>query len=135
MSGMMTVVWDADVTKLSFIILAIFAAASLKCGYDIYKYENYKNVHKREIELGWFLSETLLALGMIGTVIGFILIMKDFVNLDVQNIQSVQSLIKSLGSGIATALYTTLFGLVGSTFLKLQYFLLEDLIEKNDEQI
>lgn len=132
-TGLMQVVWDSDVTKLSFVILAIFSAASFKCGYDIYTFEKTLCLHKREVELGWFISEILLALGMTGTVIGFIIVMKDFMQLDVQDIASVEMMIKSLGAGVSTALYTTLFGLVANIFLKIQYFLLEDTIEKANE--
>lgn len=134
--GIMTAVWAADVTKLSFVILAIFIAGSIKCGNDIYTFEKTGEVHEREVELGWFTSETLLALGMTGTVIGFIIIMKDFMFINVEDTSSIEALIKSLGSGISTALYTTLFGLVSSILLKVQYFLLEDTVEKaKDEQV
>jgi hypothetical protein len=134
-TGIMETVWHADVTKISFLILAIFGISSFKCGSDIYKYETTNNVHKREVEIGWFAAETLLALGMTGTVIGFIIIMKDFMYIDVQDVASIEAMIKSLGSGISTALYTTLFGLVTSMLLKVQYFLLEDMMEKEDEEV
>jgi len=131
--GIIQTIWIADVTRLSFLIMGIFFVGTFKCGYDILKFEQTGSMHKREIELGWFMSESLLGLGMAGTVIGFIIIMKDFGSLDVQDVSSIQNLIKSLGAGISTALYTTLLGLISSLFLKLQYFLLEDAIEKSDE--
>lgn len=129
--GFLKEVWFADVTKISFIILIIFFIASLKCGFSIYKFEKSGEIHPRDIEFGWFTSEKLLGLGMAGTVIGFIIIMKDFAGVDVTNSSSIEALIKSLGSGISTALYTTLFGLIGNLSLKLQYFLLEDCVEKS----
>ena len=67
---------------------------------------------------------------MIGTIIGFIIVMKDFSTIDFSNLSTIQDLIKNLGSGISTALYTTLFGLVASILTKLQYFALEDIMEK-----
>lgn len=127
-------IWIADVTKLSFLIMAIFLFGSVKCGNDIYVFEKSKKIHPREVEFGWFISETLLALGMTGTVIGFIIIMKDFVSVDVSDVASMELLIKSLGAGVSTALYTTLFGLVGSILLKVQYFLLEDCVEKTKNE-
>lgn len=133
-TGIMETVWYADVTKISFLILAIFGIASVKCGSDIYRHEKTGSLHKRDVELGWFASETLLALGMTGTVIGFIIIMKDFMYIDVQDVSSIEAMIKSLGSGISTALYTTLFGLVTSIILKVQYFMLEDALEKTEDE-
>lgn len=132
--GVISAVWIADVTKLSFVIMAIYLAASIKCGNDIYQFEKTGQVHSREVELGWFTSETLLALGMTGTVIGFIIIMKDFVYVNVEDVSSIEALIRSLGLGISTVVYTTLFGLVGSILLKIQYFLLEDAVEKAKDE-
>lgn len=132
-TGVLGAVWTADVTKLSFLIMGIFSLASFKCGHDLVEYERTGRLHDREVELGWFISETLLALGMTGTVIGFIIIMKDFAFLDVQDVSSVEALIKSLGSGVSTALYTTLFGLATSILLKIQYFLLEDAKKKKEK--
>lgn len=132
-TGLYDTIWAADVTKLSFVILSLFLLSSLKCGWNIYNLEKSLVLHKREIEFGWFMSETLLAIGMTGTVIGFIIIMKDFIKLDINDLSTVESMIKNLGAGISTALYTTLFGLISSILLKVQYFLLEDTFEKINE--
>ena len=132
--GVISAVWIADVTKLSFVIMAIYLAASIKCGNDICQFEKTGQVHSRGVELGWFTSETLLALGMTGTVIGFIIIMKDFMYVNVEDVSSIEALIRSLGLGISTVVYTTLFGLVGSILLKIQYFLLEDAVEKAKDE-
>ena len=75
------------------------------------------------------MSDMFLSIGMIGTVIGFISMLGGFSSLDVNNAETVQGLIKELGSGMSTALYTTLVGLVCSVFLKIQYFNLAQGIE------
>lgn len=134
-SGVAETIWYADVTKISFLITGIFILVSSKCGLDIFKFEKYKKFHERDIEFGWFVSEVLLALGMTGTVVGFIIIMKDFIHVDMSNISTIETLIKSLGSGVSTALYTTLVGLVGSVMLKIQYYLFEDAVKKSDEKV
>ena len=73
---------------------------------------------------------------MIGTIVGFIMMLNGFNTLDIQNIQTVQALLSQLGSSMATALYTTIVGLVCGSALKLQFFIVSlklDSIE-NDKQ-
>ena len=67
---------------------------------------------------------------MIGTVIGFIAMLGGFINLDIENIETIQDLITELGSGMSTALYTTLTGLISSVLLKIQCFNLSYSIDK-----
>lgn len=74
---------------------------------------------------GHFLSDVLLKLGLLGTVVGFI-----FMLLPVGEIQDfdpslMRDLLASMSGGMAVALYTTLAGLITSTLLKLQYHLLD----------
>ena len=80
--------------------------------------------------LGHMISDILLKLGLTGTVVGFILLllpigeMKDF------DPEKIQPLLSSMSGGMAVALYTTLSGLVTSTVLKFQYFLLDSSLSK-----
>ena len=80
--------------------------------------------------LGHMISDILLKLGLTGTVVGFILMllpigeMKDF------DPEKIQPLLSSMSGGMAVALYTTLSGLVTSTTLKFQYFLLDSSLSK-----
>ena len=75
-------------------------------------------------------SDVLLKLGLTGTVVGFILMllpigeMKDF------DAEKIQPLLSSMSGGMAVALYTTLSGLITSTTLKFQYFLLDSCVSK-----
>ena len=75
---------------------------------------------------------------MVGTVIGFIMMLSGFANLDISEIDTVQTLIKELGTGMSTALYTTLAGLICSLLLKIQYFNLNqavDRVQKNEAKL
>lgn len=130
-SGFFHTVWDADVTKLSFLITFLYFMVSVKCGIDIKKFEKDFVSNDRDIEFGWFSADVFLSLGMVGTIIGFILIMKDFSMINFSDLSTIQDLIKNLGSGISTALYTTLFGLVASIMTKIQYFMFESASEKH----
>ncbi len=82
------------------------------------------------MEVGWFTSDLCLTIGMIGTVIGFIMMLSGFATVDISNAKTIQDLVKALGVGMSTALYTTLVGLVCSICLKIQYFNLNQAIDK-----
>ena len=138
--GWLTMVWEKDATKLSFLLMFIFGIMSTWCGYKTWKLsrfldngqtENYL-VEKIEhlMEVGWFTSDLCLSIGMMGTVIGFIMMLSGFTNINTQDVSTVQNLIKNLGVGMSTALYTTLIGLGCSTLLKIQYFNLSQAIDK-----
>jgi flagellar motor component MotA len=75
----------------------------------------------------WFSSETMVTLGLIGTVAGFLLMLSSaFDNLDVSNVENVQKVISNMALGMSTALCTTLSGLVGSVLSKIQMVILEN---------
>ena len=68
----------------------------------------------------------MLALGMIGTVAGFILMLgSSFEGLDVEDTASLKSTLTAMALGMSTALYTTLTGLIFSQFTKIQLVNLE----------
>ena len=59
---------------------------------------------------------------MIGTVIGFIIMLVGFGATDVSDSQSIQNLMGQISTGMSTSLLSTLAGLVCSVLLKLQFF-------------
>ena len=82
--------------------------------------------YDQSTEVGWFISESCLALGMIGTVIGFLLMLGTaFSDLDVTNSAALQTALADMAVGMSTALYTTLIGLVCSLIIKVQLMNLE----------
>jgi len=72
--------------------------------------------------LGHFLADTLLRLGLIGTVVGFILMLLPVGELSEFAPAQLQTLLLSMSAGMGVALFTTLAGLGASTLLKLQYY-------------
>ncbi len=60
---------------------------------------------------GWFLSDLLMRLGLIGTVIGFVLMLGSVYELKEADVTALQQLLATMGSGMQVALYTTLTGL------------------------
>ena len=138
--GFVETIWEQDSIKLSFLLLVIFIKMSAWCGYKTWtlsrfideKKEDKHIVEKIEhlMEVGWFTSDLCLTIGMIGTVIGFIMMLSGFTTVDTADAKTVQDLIKTLGVGMSTALYTTLMGLICSAGLKVQYFNLSQAIDK-----
>ena len=116
--------YNSDQTKISFLIITIFIIASVTVGY--LSYRNSKNFNKLSNYV-WFSSETMVTLGLIGTVAGFLLMLSSaFDNLDVKNVENVQEVITDMSLGMSTALCTTLVGLVCSVLTKIQMVILEN---------
>ena len=116
--------WNADQTKISFIIITIFVATSIATGFLSFRSDTQYIKLSNYI---WFASETMVTLGLIGTVAGFLLMLSSaFDNLDVSNVENVQKVISNMALGMSTALCTTLSGLVGSVLTKIQMVILEN---------
>lgn len=75
--------------------------------------------------LGHFAADVLLKLGLLGTIVGFILMLLPMGEITEFDPSLMQRLLSSMSGGMAVALYTTLAGLVTSTLLKVQYHLLD----------
>ena len=118
--GWVTDIYESDQTKISFVIIGLYVLVSLNLGWNVWKKTKGKDIEK-SITLGWFFSETMLALGMIGTVAGFILMLgSNFAEIDAAQVETLREALKSMALGMSTALYTTLVGLICSQFFKLQ---------------
>lgn len=87
--------------------------------------EALKESVKAPVRLGWLLADLLIKLGLLGTVIGFILMLGAISQADSIDISNIQPLLADMGAGMRVALLTTLCGLVGGTLLGFQYFIVE----------
>ncbi len=74
---------------------------------------------------GWFVADVLLSLGLLGTVIGFIAMLAPIGQLEGGDPAAVKAALTAMSGGMAIALYTTLAGLIGAVWLKVQGFLLD----------
>jgi hypothetical protein len=81
-------------------------------------------------ELGWFVADLLLSLGLLGTVVGFILMLGPISDLDTADQNAVRTALAAMSGGMAVALYTTLTGLIGGILLKVQGFLLDGAVHE-----
>ena len=119
--GILHELYQTDFTKLSWVIIAIFFAMSIALGYKLHK----KDVRTTDFE--WFVAESMLSIGMVGTVIGFIYMLTTiFTGLDVQQVATVQQALSDMATGMGTALWTTLVGLIFSIIYKTQLVLVDE---------
>lgn len=120
--GLVDELYAKDPTRISFLILILYFGSTLYIGWSEWAIskekisdEHYLNVRR----IAWFVSESLMALGMIGTVTGFILMLgSSFESIDVSNTETLKATLTSMAIGMSTALYTTVTGLVCSLWLK-----------------
>jgi hypothetical protein len=81
-------------------------------------------------QFGSFASDTLMKLGLLGTIIGFIMMLAPIAGLDPGDRGAIRSSMNLMSDGMAVAMYTTLAGLVGSILVKIQYYMLDDATAK-----
>lgn len=87
--------------------------------------ESFRERIKAPARLGWLLADLLIKLGLLGTVIGFILMLGAISEAETIDVSNIQPLLTDMGSGMRVALLTTLCGLTGGTLLGFQYFIVE----------
>ena len=116
---------ESDITRLSYLIIFIFLCTSIWIGTKTYKVGILQD-YEQKSDVGWFISESCLALGMVGTVTGFLIMLGTaFENVDVTNAATLQQALADMATGMSTALWTTLVGLVCSLIIKVQLVNLE----------
>ena len=118
--GLLIPFYTKDETMLTYFITILFVTTSCSIG--------YKNlVQSKSYDIEWFISDIVLTLGMIGTIVGFILMLSGtFETLQIADVESVRLLIASMSKGLYTALNTTLAGLISSALLKTQLVICDD---------
>jgi hypothetical protein len=80
---------------------------------------------KSGIHGGWLVADTMLKLGLLGTVIGFIVMLGAIASLENYDLTTMQGLLTSMSGGMRIALYTTLSGMIAALLLAVQYQYLE----------
>lgn len=121
--GVLDMILAADPTYISTLILFIHVTTVLAIGYYTYR-KDLSN-----IEPLWFVSETQLGLGMIGTLVGFIIMFSGAFGTGI-SAENIKNVITAIALGVGTAIWTTLIGLSSGLIIKA---LLVNL-EKTDEQ-
>ena len=126
-------IFNTDKTYLSSVILLLFTGSTLLTGYRTWLF-NYRKTYT-DTKVGWFCGEVMFALGMIGTLIGFVLVFGDaLAHIDLEDQANKAKIIADMGIGISTAIYTTLAGLVCTILLWIQLINLEYGFDHHEEE-
>jgi hypothetical protein len=123
---------SVDHSRLTFVNLGIFSIATVFVGWLHKKLlVDADQAQVRFLKPCWFASDALMAVGMVGTLVGFMMMFStNMAHLDVSNIESVKGVVVQLTKGFSTSVVTTLVGISLSTLLKLQLVNLELGMEK-----
>ena len=113
--GIIAKIWHDDVTMITSLLAILFVLTMGLIGYISYT----KNFKSKIVDACWFLSEQMLALGMLGTVIGFIyLLTSGITNASVADPASLAALLANMSVGLGIALYTNATGILSSLITK-----------------
>jgi hypothetical protein len=155
LQGIVTPVFVADTSHLTYVIAGLFIYGMVLCGYRVWKTSHEINAVKNggkgklrdyrrlsrqtdresvkeafEIKLFAriafvrYIASSLVTLGLLGTVIGFILVLTRIPTDAVGDSEQVGKLVSVLTSGMGVALYTTLVGAITNLWLNANYTML-----------
>lgn len=81
-------------------------------------------------QVGWFVNGLLIKLGLLGTVVGFVMMLSSIDGLADLDIKQLKTLMQQMTTGMGVAMYTTLVGLIGSVALGIQFLYLDRQADK-----
>lgn len=112
-TGILLEIFEKDKSYIAIVIASVFVACHFIIARQITDFSS-------EVEARlWFVAEWMIACGMVGTVVGFIMIFGEaFTALDVNDPDTIAQVLVDMAHGVGTALVTTLVGLVCSFTLK-----------------
>jgi hypothetical protein len=79
-------------------------------------------------KLGWFVAEALLRLALLGTAVGFILMLIPIAGLTSFEPDVLRGAVSGMTGGMAIALNVTVTGIVCALLLKVEYYMLDEAI-------
>ena len=77
-------------------------------------------------KIGWFISEALLRLALLGTAVGFILMLIPISDLDSFDVENLRGTLTGMTDGMSIALYVTVIGIGTALLVKFLYYLLDE---------
>tara|TARA_B110000305_G_C18868248_1_gene371927 strand:+ start:68 stop:541 length:474 start_codon:yes stop_codon:yes gene_type:complete len=126
-----TYIYINDSSYISLFIFCIFVVVTSIIGYRSFLLQ-FRNITPTENQMmfPWFAADAVTSMGMIGTIIGFLLVLGGaFADVDPTNVEAMKKVVENLTSGMGIALLTTLTGLITSVIMKFQLVLLENEFE------
>ena len=143
--GLIAIFLQGDRSYLSLVIIAIWLMMTIRWLYllrwvqkrqaarDFDRFgagENRDAMLARWLNHGWLAADSVLKLGLLGTIIGFILMLSPIAELKSYEAASLQAALATMSGGMAVALYTTLAGLVAHLLLRVQFQMLGDAMQQ-----
>lgn len=125
-TGSIQYIWNSDVTYITSLIILAFLIGNICIGYASYIkssdgfIKDKTNKVDSLFDTAWFLSEVVMGLGMLGTVIGIIILSDINKSVDVSNGQALNLLITKMMGTLGLALWPNAIGLIGSLTMKVQ---------------
>jgi hypothetical protein len=149
--GLWAALVDGDPSGISLVIVSLVGAATAWCGWrarllalQARPHSPWRLAHRAQAarepalapqllgelthgphETAWWFAAAALKLGLLGTVVGFIVMATQISSTGGFEIEQIQTLLQQMTRGMAIALYTTLVGLLGNLWLGLQLLLLD----------
>ncbi len=102
--GWITYLWESDLTYLVTTIFIVHAIGLVCAGLEAWKHVD-------------FITDTLVILGLIGTVAGIIIALSGVVPSSVGDVSSIAPMVAKLIVGLKVAAHTTLVGMIGYLWL------------------
>lgn len=119
-------VFKDDVTYLTNLIGGLFLFQTFNIGHYLFKGNFSLERASKVTKSIRFISRIVLSLGMLGTVAGFVYMLdRGMASLNFHDNESVIQVFKMMAQGMATALWTTLYGLIASILLSVQMLLIK----------
>lgn len=113
--GIVEKIWYDDVTMITTVLALLYVLTTALIGYVAYT----KDFTSKLVDACWFLSEQMLAIGMLGTVVGFIyLLSSGITSASVTDPTSLATLLANMSVGLGIALYTNAVGILASLVTK-----------------
>jgi hypothetical protein len=76
-------------------------------------------------DIGWYIADIMIKLGLLGTGIGFVILLNAVTSVTNLDITSMKEVLVNMSGGMGVKLYTTICGLIAAIMLSLQYQLLD----------
>lgn len=122
--GIFQQIFGVDYTHITILIFSLHCLATGAIGWHIWRKS------QPFFDFLWYMAETQLSLGMIGTLVGFIIMFTLFQHMGAVDINGIKDGIAAIGTGMGIAIRATLLGITSSVLLKAQILFLEKHLEK-----
>jgi hypothetical protein len=85
---------------------------------------------RSRIRIGMMTADVLYKLGLLGTVVGFIVMLGSIAQLGQFEVETMRGAMQAMSSGMAISLLTTIAGLVCGTLLRMQFVMVEGVVSQ-----